>query len=82
MVFPLLVYCLVGEIDGNVLCTLQKVWSENGKDREERVYSVGVVCPCMPVCMHMCVCLCVCVRERERQRQRDNVSVGRFNREA
>lgn len=46
-------------------------WCREQKDREEGIYSVGVICPCLPMYIHICACVCLCVKERE------NVSVGK-----
>ena len=57
MGLPPLVYCLLGEIDGNMLYTLQKCGQRTERTRGEDLFCLGVVCPRVPVC--------VCVRERE-----------------
>lgn len=65
---PPFVYCIVGEMDGNVLGTLPKYGQRMGRT-EKRVYSVVVVCLCMPVCMHMCVFVYVCEEKGETERE-------------
>ena len=56
MVLPSLVYCLVGGMDGNMLCTLQKCGQMmEGTERREFILLGSGVSTCAGVCAHVCV---------------------------